>query len=252
MSFVSGPVQGALGAEAAKDAAGKQAAASKAATDLQFIQWMYAANEMKPFTAIELERAGISRDAMQEFGQAIGDMPPPPEWEGSDYQKAMQSGLEFAAREAGAQGTARGGGRGKIGSDVYTAGTEYLTRALPALKQQQQQFYQQEQNFKLNPLRQLAGMAQAPTAAGMTGTMGANIAGSIAEGMRYGGAAQASGILGANQAWQTGMNQAMQLPQQIGTQMLMNKLFPSGGSGSGFSMQPAGYGFGFGGGGVPK
>ena len=211
MTAVAGAtlVSGAMGSQAAKDAAKTQAKSADRATQLQREMFDKQVELQKPW---------------QEAGeQALNKLIPLTDYTafGMDqfqadpgYAFRLSEGMKGLERSAAARGGLLSGatlkGIQRYGQDM--ASQEY-TNAFNR--------YQAERQARLGPLQSLAGVGQ--TAAQQIGQAGQNYATNAGEAMMSGAAARASGYMGGANALSGALNTGLNFYQG---QQMMNRMMP--------------------------
>ena len=191
MSIVSGPIQGALGYQASSKAADAQAASSRFAATMEFIMWKQGMKTMQPF----LESAEKMLPYQEEMAQSYAELAAkgPGDFETSGYRRAMQAGIEDAARTMATKGSATGQGYGR---DLVRYGTQladqYYGKHLGDWESRLGA-YQGQPHSQYSQYPALASQ-QAGMLGSALGTYGL-----------YGGASQAAGYYGGAQALSGGV-----------------------------------------------
>jgi len=226
--FVAAAVVGGayLSSQAAKKAAGTQAAAADRATDAQERMFERQVELQEPFREAGmagqnrlLDLLGLGKDqSAADFGKyASAEFTPEQfsKYQDPGYAFRMSEGIKALDRSAAARGNLMSGaqlkGINQYGQDL--ASQEY---------QNAFNRYQTARTNTLNPFASLAGVAQSSantlgTAAGQLGSqIGSNIIGA--------GNAAAAGQIGSANAIASGVGQGVNFYQN---QQFMNRLFPS-------------------------
>lgn len=183
---------GAMGADAAKEAAKIQAAASKDANALLKYQFDTTRADMLPYRAAGTLGLGMLTDKLGPGGQWDGGFDPSKFTTDPGYEFRMREGLKAIERSGSARGGVLSGGNLKA-LERFAQGTA---------SDEYQRVYDRYWNDRSNQFNQwasLAGIGQ--TAANNTAQLGAQTAGQMANNVVGAGDARASGRVGAANAW---------------------------------------------------
>ncbi len=184
-------VSSAIGANAAGEAAGTQAAAADRAADLQYKQWQESVKLQEPWRQAGERALGKLEGAVDytPFGMNQFNADPGYAFRLAEGQKALE-------RSAAARGGLLSGGTGKA-----------LTRYGQEMGSQEYMNafnrYQTERAAKLQPLQSLAGVGQ--TTAQQLGQAGQTMASNVGDTMQSAAAARASGYVGGANALTSGL-----------------------------------------------
>lgn len=198
-----------IGAGAASSAADTQAGATREATAAQERMFQKQIELQEPFRQVGVNALPelVAASKYQPFTMAKFQADP-------GYAFRLQEGMKALERSAAARGGLLSGATLK-GVQEYGQGlaSQEFTNAFNR--------YQAERAARLNPLQSLAGMSQtsANTLTSAAGQLGQNIGSNI----MAGGAARASGYVGAANALTGSLGQYLNYQQN---QALMNRMFP--------------------------
>lgn len=244
MSVISGTIGALTGSKASSDAAAAQAAASKYAADIQkeiymmqrmdMAPFLESAEKMLPYVEAEMERAhrlgGQYESAILQYEDMFRTGPG--KFEESDYYKDMVGTIDYAigkaVKEMGTAATASGAGYGRDLMDWA------VPMAAEATKGARGNYVSEWINTKLNPMQtymaQLGGVSlpanPAMNVIPSLNAAGSNYATGAGNAALYGGEAQASGILGQQNALMQGIG-GLSSAAGLGLGMLTGNLAPA-------------------------
>jgi hypothetical protein len=215
-------VGGAMGSNAAENAANTQAASADRAAQLQNEQFNKQIELQAPFREAGLsaqnkllDYMGLSAGAGGKYAKdfSMADFQQDP-----GYAFRISEGMKALDRTAASRGGLLSGatlrGATRYGQDM--ASQEY-TNAFNR--------YQTNRSNQLNPLQSLMGSGQ--TAANQVGAAGQNYANQAGDAYMNAGNARASGYVGSANAWSNALGNVANM---YGQNQMLNRIFPQGGN----------------------
>jgi hypothetical protein len=209
-------ISGAMGSNAASNAADTQAAASNHAADIQKQMYDQTRTDQQPWRQAGATALGDISNMQPQFTH---------QFNANDLTSNLAPNYDFMKKQGSdALTNSASVGGGLVGGNALKGLVDYNQKAAGSAYQQAFDNYNTNQTNIFNRLSNIAGLGQ--TANANTGNAGASYANGIGNAISNAGTAQAGGIVGSTNALTGGFNNA--LGMYMGNNLTGGKLFGTG------------------------